>query len=237
VREEFPGYYRPTDAEFAALWAECDFVLDTSALLNLYRLPQQASDTVMDILGAIQNRLWIPHQAAWEYQRRRRDVIAQQADAYTEIHRKLRDACDKLGNELRQYKRHPFIEVDALLEEVEHAAGEIAKRLEASRAQHPDLLKEDKTRDGLTQLFWGRVGTPYTNDRLQEIYREGEKRYKCRTPPGFKDEEKGHPDKYGDFVLWCQVMDHARETNRPSILVTDDRKEDWWWKSHDGKTM
>ena len=237
VQEQFPGYYRPTDEEFRRLWAECDFVLDASVLLNLYRLPQQASDTLMDILDAIQERLWIPHQAAWEYHRRRRSVIAQQVSAYTDIQRKLRDACDKLRRELQEYKRHPYIEVGPMLEEVQSTAGEIEKRLEVSHSQHPDLLEEDKIRDGLTHLFSGRVGSPYDKERLQEIYSKGEKRYKRKTPPGFEDEKKGDPAKYGDFVLWCQVIDHARETNTPCILVTDDRKEDWWWKSEDGKTI
>ena len=36
--------------------------------------------------------------------------------------------------------------------------------------------------------------------------------------------------------MWFQVMDKAKKDKRPMILVTDDRKEDWWRKS-EGKTI
>src|SRR5659263_681430 len=36
--------------------------------------------------------------------------------------------------------------------------------------------------------------------------------------------------EYGDLVLWFQIIDHAKETTKPIIFVTDDRKEDWWLK-------
>ena len=37
MRDRFPGYYGPTEEEFAALWESCLFVPDTNVLLNLYR--------------------------------------------------------------------------------------------------------------------------------------------------------------------------------------------------------
>ncbi len=144
MRETFPGYYRPTEEDFALLWRKCDFVLDASVLLNLYRLPRESADTLLDILTAIGDRLWVPHQAAWEYHRRRRDVIADQVRAYSDIQEKLWDAYEKLDNELRRYKRHPFVEVEPLLNRVKTTASEIDERLEATGTEHPDLLEEDQ---------------------------------------------------------------------------------------------
>lgn len=237
MRETFAGYYRPTEEDFALLWRKCDFVLDASVLLNLYRLPRESADTLLDILTAIGDRLWVPHQAALEYHRRRRDVIADQKRAYSDIQENLRHACEKLGNELRKYRRHPFIEVEPLLNRVKTTASEIAEELEASLTDHPDLLEEDYIRDTVTTVLEGRVGLRYPEERLKQIYGEGQRRYERKIPPGFEDAEKGHPGKYADLVLWHQVIDHAEGAKQPVIFITDDRKADWWWKSRDAKTI
>ena len=41
MRKTFPGYYRPTEAEFRRLWDKCIFVLDANVLLNLYRYSEE----------------------------------------------------------------------------------------------------------------------------------------------------------------------------------------------------
>ena len=34
--------------------------------------------------------------------------------------------------------------------------------------------------------------------------------------------------KYGDLILWYQIIDKAKECKKPIILVSGDVKEDWW---------
>jgi PIN like domain len=76
------------------------------------------------------------------------------------------------------------------------------------------------------------VGDPFPLARLQAIAKEGEERYKKNVPPGYKDIKKEDPTdemrKYGDLILWMQVIDRAKELNIGVIFVCDDRKEDWW---------
>ena len=92
-------------------------------------------------------------------------------------------------------------------------------------------------RDRLSSLLEGRVGARYSEERLEQIHGEGQRRYERKIPPGFEDAQKGRPRKYADFVLWRQVIDHADAAGKPVILITDDRKADWWWKSRDAKTI
>jgi hypothetical protein len=41
--------------------------------------------------------------------------------------------------------------------------------------------------------------------------------------------------EYGDLILWYQIIDHASTAKISHlILVTDDQKEDWWWKIDSG---
>jgi chromosome segregation ATPase len=40
----------------------------------------------------------------------------------------------------------------------------------------------------------------------------------------------------GDVLLWLQLIEHSASSQKPVILVTDERGEDWWWKSK-GRTL
>ena len=95
------------------------------------------------------------------------------------------------------------------------------------------------------EVFGGKVGDAYDPGRLDEIFKEGRERYDNKIPPGCEDArndrgaaaEGGEGNRrFGDLIPWKQTLDKAKETGLPIILVTDDRKEDGWWKST-GKTV
>jgi hypothetical protein len=104
---------------------------------------------------------------------------------------------------------------------------EIKEGLSDTKKNHPELTKDDRVRDEITKMFEGRVGPAYSDEQLRKIYAEGKVRYK-NIPPGFKDDHKDDELKYGDLVVWKQLIDKAKESNKPLIFVTDDRKDDWW---------
>jgi len=231
MRKTFPGYYRPTEDEFSELWDNCLFVLDANVLLNLYRYSRETREELIGILEEISDRLWVPHQAALEYHRNRLEVIEQQAAAYDKIQKLLNDAQKKLWNELRSSARpgrHPFIEVDHLLEKIAIVFTGIKEELKELKQEHPDLLDEDPIRDAIATLLEGKIGSPHPSERMNEIYKEGKTRYENKIPPGYSDADKGGTRQYGDLVLWFQVINKAKEAKKPIILITDDRKDDWW---------
>jgi hypothetical protein len=233
MKDSFPGYYRPTESEFAEMWESCLFVLDANVLLNLYRYSVDTREELLAILQGISDRLWVPHQAALEYQQRRLLVIGQQAAAYEDIRNLLANCRKRLENDLRSSVsrgRHPFIDADRLLDRITTVFGEIEDDLEELSQAHPDLVAEDPVRETLTALLNGRVGPPYSTERLSEIYGKGKARYDEEIPPGYRDTDKGDARRYGDLVLWFQTIDKAKESNQPILLVTDDRKDDWWLK-------
>ncbi|MFH1927238.1 MAG: PIN-like domain-containing protein [Chloroflexota bacterium] len=237
MRKTFPGYYRPTEHEFHEMWKECLFVLDANVLLNLYRYSPATSEELISILTQISDRLWVPYQAALEYHQRRLDVVAQQAEAYGKIQDLLLKTQKKLEDQLRSFLKHPFIEVDRLLEKVRATFNEIEGELDERKQEHPDLPDGDDLRDTITALLEGKVGSPYSQKQLDEIYKRGKTRYERKIPPGYSDVKHKEGERvYGDLVLWLQVMDEAKETKKPVILVTDDGKEDWWLK-FSGRTI
>lgn len=238
MRDIFPGYYRPTDEQFNELWQRCIFVLDANVLLNFYRYSPKTGEELLKILRRVSDRLWLPHQVALEYQDNRLDEIAQQEEIYGRVTSLLDKAQEELNVLLR--RGHLSIDVDALMNRLRSTFAEVKNELSERKEQHPKLFSEDYIRDALTTIFEAKVGKDYTQERLNEIYKLGEKRYVQEMPPGYKDSSKKGvkrygaltiDEKYGDLILWHQIIDQAKSTNQAVIFITDDTKEDWWWVS------
>jgi len=236
MKKIFPGYYRPTEEEFSNLWNSCLFVLDANVLLNLYRYSQETSDELIQILKQISDRLWVPHQAALEYQKNRLQTISKQLKIYDEIQKLVEDSKKELKNKLGSLSKHPYINANNLMKIMQKAYSAVDKNLKKLKQGHPDLLQNDNLRDVLDTLFEDKIGSPYSQKKLVEVYNLGKQRYEQEIPPGYEDKKKEGTKKYGDLILWFQIIDKAKETNKPVILVTDDRKVDWWTRLT-GKTI
>jgi hypothetical protein len=236
MKKIFPGYYRPTEEEFSNLWNSCLFVLDANVLLNLYRYSQETSNELIQILKQISVRLWVPHQAALEYQKNRLQTIAKQLEEYDKIQDLVKDSKKTLKDELDSLGKHSHIKADNLMKIMQKACNAIEKNLKKLKQGHLDLLQHDKLRDVLDTLLEDKLGLPYSQEKLDEVYNSGKQRYEQEMPPGYGDKKKEGTKKYGDLILWFQIIDKAKETNMPIILVTDDRKEDWWTR-FTGKTI
>lgn len=96
-----------------------------------------------------------------------------------------------------------------------------------------DMQQNDVILIEIDELLAGRIGDPYTIDKLRAIVDEAILfRYPNEIPPGFLDSDKPTPLlAAGDVILWRQVMDKAAslaEKNRRVLLITNDRKADWW---------
>jgi hypothetical protein len=247
VKKSFPGYYRPTQEEFAELWRNCLFVLDSNVLLNLYRYPKQAREDLLNILKKVQDRLWIPHQVAFEYQENRRSTIKDQGKRYDEVKTIVESTKRTLDSKMAQLKlkeRHSLIDPTNFLSEVNKLFGDFLGRLAELEKEQPDLLDEDPIRTEIDALFDGRIGPPpESQEELDALYEEGENRYKQRRPPGYRDSEDKEAlpahlfnglvlqRAYGDLILWKQTIAEAKKRSSTHLVfITDDQKEDWWWK-------
>jgi hypothetical protein len=165
------------------------------------------------------------------------DVISDQRKAYKQIEKLLGDTKLTLENQLKSYKRHPLINAEDLVKSIGALLDAQIEELEKVRLRHPDLQRKDDIRESLTKLLDGKIGPPYSDDKLKDVYKEGHERYQKSKPPGFRDAKSKDGDRiFGDLVLWFQVIDKAASDKVPMIIVTDDVKEDWWWM-HEGKIV
>ena len=236
MKRSFPGYYIPNESEFRSLWQEALVALDASVLLGLYRYRPEPRKQFLRSLESLSGRLWMPHQAGLEFQRHRIDVIRGQRGMYRALTKILESSEAEIQKKRKELERHPVLEPTKLLERVAEAFTDLRSYLAEAESSHPQFMDEadplgsDEVRDSLGRLFEGAVGPPYALERLEEIYREGAVRFDRRVPPGFLDaRNKDDVRRYGDYVLWLQLMDRAREVGRSLIFVTDDQKDDWWW--------
>lgn len=237
MRDAFRGYYRPSPARTKAIWKSALVVLDTNVLLDLYRYSAATRDALLDVMSRLQEQLWLPHQVAKEFQERRLGVVRQQDDvaqklkgAVAQAHKTLRNRCNELAE-------HPYLERAPLLDAIEKGftlmTEEVSKRGGKSDAWDP--IEDDEIRSKFDELFARRVGPGFTSDELRAVIEQGEKRYADELPPGFRDADKKGDRKYGDLILWLQIVAKAADVEKPVILVTSDGKEDWWWTHGSGR--
>jgi hypothetical protein len=227
MKKTFIGYYQPAKEEFAELWKSCTFVFDASVLLDLYRSTAKTRNVLLGILDKVRDRIWLPYQAALEYQENRLEVISKERTVYKD----LKNSLDDLTNAFKQRMQNHAIEnADKIVEELGKATKAIADIIDQGSKDHPDLTRADHIRERVTNLFEARVGTKYDDKRLAEIFTSGAKRYEQKIPPGYEDAKKEGNRKYGDLIVWNEMLDYANGNKRAIVFITSDSKEDWWWK-------
>lgn len=228
VRSLFPGYYAPSEDEIARMWRDGLIVPDANVLLTLYRFSDRTRDELIGIFRSVADRLWVPHQAALEYQRNRTKVIAERLAAHDEAAALLEEAREKLVDGLSYSAARCPLPVRDWIRKLEDLLESVHGELEDCRAKETDLFLRDPIRETLDDLLAEKVGEPYTLSQLDEIMDAAQVRYDYLMPPGYMDSGKGGARQYGDFILWRQLIERARVARRPVIFITDDSKEDWW---------
>lgn len=230
MRKLFPGYYELTDEQLTKIWEECTFVFDTNILLHIYRYkPETRKRFFYEILERLGTRIWIPYQVAHEFQKQRLAVIDDQAKAYDQVIDLLGKISSDLKKALNKYnERHTFINPSQFNSKIEHAITESKQILYEAKKQHPNLWEVDTFRDKIDELFGGKIGNPYDEAVLKEKYQEAERRFELNIPPGPEDAGKKSITRYGDVILWFQLLDFVTAEKKPIIFITDDVKEDWW---------
>ena len=220
MKKTFAGYYRPSEAEFADLWAKATFAIDANVLLNFYGYSQPTRNALIGIFERLQDRLWLPHQFALEYQRNRPKAILEQLENYKKVRKDLRRILDE---HFRSRTRHPFVSKNSLA-----SLEKISRQLERGEREHAKLLTDDMFFQRISEIFEDRVGSEPSLEDVSQLQATAKDRYSRGCPPGFADKQKGEPGCYGDYIGWAQILRFASEHGSDVILVTDDRKEDWW---------
>jgi hypothetical protein len=227
MKSIFAHYYDMSGKEYESLWDKAIFILDTGILLNLYKLPDDAREDLVKILKKTQERLWIPFQVALEFQENRLGVISERKKMYGRVKEAINNVSEKQS-----------------IKKLDDIIGKFMNELNIMENKEVDVHEGDELRDVVDSLLEGRVGVPPgSQEELDEIYKEGEDRYKLLRPPGFEDANKRNDKEkkayfynnmvikreFGDLIIWKQIIKRAKQAKLKNIIfITEDKKKDWW---------
>lgn len=240
------------DALEERFWDECIFVFDTSALLNFYNYSPTTKDFLFkEVFPKFKGRLWLPNHVEYEYLKNRKDTLKNPIkEKYGKLEdeeiKTLKELTSKFNNQLISLKNktkkkfdHPYFD-QAIFEDFDRLAEKSAnafeqlilsveKEIESRKAEIMSLDQKDDVLIAIETFFT--VGKPFSFDQLINIAKEGEFRFKHKIPPGYEDSEakksKIGIQKFGDLIIWKQILEYARITTKPLVFITDDVKADW----------
>lgn len=222
MANSFPNYLRLNNESVINILQNCIFVFDTNVLLNFYRYSEVTSNSLYEAILHYKNCIWLPHQVTIEFYNNRLLVIEEQIKNYDDPTKFLQ----KVKKLFENKKGHPFIS-ESLLDEFNVVFDKIDKDFRKQKKNLSSLAFNDNIALKIINIFDNKVGKPYSSSELNQLYKLGKKRYRLFIPPGFKDIDKPEPKRYGDLLIWNQIIDKSILDNKAIIFVTDDQKEDW----------
>lgn len=234
MQKHFSEHFRPTEDQTKALWAEAVFIFDTNVLLNLYRLSNNTSKQIRQILKSLTGRLFLPHQVAIEFFDNREEVIAEQVNGFE----RARQALNKIPSAFRQdFTRHPCIPIDDIVKSITDCVRAQSELVTSSQKTHQVnfLQHDDPILSELESLFSLCSEPPYPPPENDALNKQVDERINSNAPPcntttGTKASipAQNHPHR-GDGRVWFQVIKFARDNpDKAIIFVTGDQKPNWW---------
>lgn len=227
MKNKFKGYYKPLPEDLANIWNECTFVFDTNVLFDFFRYSTDTVELLFNIFEKLQDRIWIPHRVGLEYHRGLEDRIKEQVDKYSSAISDLTN----FSNKIKSQRDHPFLSAE-FSTEIQNFSDKFNAELTSQKSKIKCLITENPIKERMASLIGDNIGDPLTKEEEEEIITNGDKRLSNKIPPGYvdyKDKEKRPGlDKYGDYIIWEQILKAARIKKKPFVLVTFDKKEDWY---------
>jgi len=252
------GYYELSNEIEIKIWEECIFVFDTSTLLDFYYFSNDAlEDIFTNIFEKVKSRLWITNHVEYEYLKNRIGTLKKPiTEKYKPLEKeyinfldkelnKIKNKIEEFGNHTKNRDQHPYLNdngllVKGLLEEYNKFLNNFVAFKEATKqefSKREEEISSNLTNDRVLEQFenYFTVGQEYKFDKLMDIAEEGEKRFASNIPPGYKDAKgpkaKEGLQKYGDLIIWKQIIDIAKAKQKPIVFILNDNKEDWCYQN------
>lgn len=241
------GYFNLTKEEESYLWDKAVIVLDTSTLGNLYCMAEEPKKTLLDIFEIVKERIWLPGHVVYEYRKNRNDLVEYSFRAYNLQKDGIFSYLNKYESEMNTFladhrsdNYHPYLEERSLakLEKADKIIREnlriVRDEIKAQYGKRQESLKNELADDIVKHFVEGITkGEPFSFGEQMEIVKEGELRYRNLMPPGYEDappffDKKRGLQRYGDLIVWKEILRYAKEKSVPVLFVCNDLKNDWY---------
>jgi len=212
------------------LITDCVVVLDTNVLFVPFDTSEKNLDEIKSIFLTLKNhdRLFLPARVVREFANNR-------AKRLGDLFLKIRQTKNNLNTGNFKIQDYPLLQGNESYQEILSNYKKIIDAIKASRK----LL--DKVESDILSWNWDdNVSRTYkeifTNEIIKEVSMSEEDlkkslqfRIKHKIAPGYKD--SGKPDDgIGDLIVWQTALEIAKEKGKDLILVSNDQKNDWFYK-------
>lgn len=235
------NFYVMTPDRMDFLWENAEFIFDTNAFCAMYRMTESAKLPMLDILEYFKGRIWVPAHVLYEYTKNRNEVIVEPiAKKYQNPEFFNNNYAAQVSNFIEKLKKepyyHPYFDDEALQkleEELKNASAKLKDIKDLVGAQIQKRKTEiinQKAKDIILEKVMSLThGRPFSHLETIEIMKEGEFRHRNMLPPGYIDwDSKVGVQKYGDLIIWKEILQHAKESCKPVIIISNDVKPDWY---------
>lgn len=252
MRQDFPGYFDPTEDDIQSLWRDAVIALDSNVLLGLYRMPHDTRESLFGLLKMLRTRLWIPYHVLVEYHRNRLETMRSEFQAAQMIEREFKESIRELKGVLTGkgvQERACWTDISEKMTDLNKSLDELLRIARSESRSYIAPSSKDIVLEFLEDLLPGRCGTrPASQSTVDEKQEQAATRFSVKMGPGYLDTEKAgdmymfdgliYDRQYGDYMVWRELLDYSSKNELKSVLlVTSDVKEDWWieTKSISGK--
>lgn len=220
LKESMPGFFienEPTELTNVVV------AVDTNFLFSLLTVNQKTFEELYKVLEKLnsKNQLFIPNHVAKEYILDAEDTCRKDGVIYSNVNKKV-DAFLSNYEQIKNDYKDRVSDFKLIQDKIDSFNKEL-KEFISKQLNKPDYKKR---RESIEKLF-NNIGKPYSRKQLYKLQKELEFRFSAFIPPGFMDNTKKNGNKYGDGIIWFQLMDYAKKENKDIIYVTIDVKDDW----------
>ena len=220
MKSHFPAYCKLSHEDVDEIFDDCIFVFDTNALLDLYRVPKDIAEKILEVFKANIERIRVPYHVSEEYCSDLKGVITTQISKVKEARSKF----DNFYKFIAEKRNQPHISSNAL-KKLDLFKKAFNKELKEHEEYLWNELRYGFLNNSLIEILEGALFEQLGKEKINEIETEGVDRYKNKVPPGYKDCDK-QDNKYGDLIIWHEILHFVSNEHRNIVFVTNDWKED-----------
>lgn len=225
------------------------FVLDSSAILDIYKHDQAYSYNLLKAYQVYFENLWIPKQVKKEVEKNHYCVKESRKKEIEKLPQNIKRALSKLESSIlscmKNPKKYNYPGTVKLENDISSKISELEKIVDEYKCEIDTFPEEDQP-DVINNLLReleqsNKIGEGYDKFDKLNIYIEGNVRHGLGIPPGFEDaklKDKKDPNgiqKFGDLIIWKEILDKVSSEKTSLLFITSDVKEDWWKLNNDNK--
>ncbi len=243
MKQAFFQYNMMKDGSVDSIKKTGLIILDTNALLNIYRFNSDNREKFFEILNVVKDRLFLTYQSVQEFYNNRLKIIYNKSkfkeDLKQELTKKITEINNILENSNFQSEnkdscnliKHEETLKTNIINILNKAKKEIENEIDSYKIDIDNTFinDDDPIMDKIIELFEGKISTPFTKNDLEQINKSGLERYRSGIPTPGAEDYKRNPNLniYGDFIIWKEMLHIAKDNQKDILFVSDDRKSDW----------